>query len=148
MKIELLREFIGFLKGQDPAGFCTRDWQQGPRPAAETLEELHECGNLACIGGYLALWPRFQEAGGEGDFSSRGCPVINRRYGARAFAYFFDLPLDKARLLLVRHALGEPTIPTWSRWTISDAVRALTLLCDYPELSTRALCDEINRGVA
>ena len=147
MKTKLLEEFIRFLGGQEETRFCTRYWQTGDVVPIRTLEQLHACGNKACIGGYLTLWPVFQDDGGYAN--ATGAPEILGYSQSQAFAYFFEIPLSKAQLLLTG---GSPTsnsvnpfrVDRWGAWTIADAVRALTLLCDYPELNALGLCNKIN----
>lgn len=43
-----------------------------------TTEELHKCGNSACIAGYVALSPRWKELGNGVD--EEGFPVVSRKY--------------------------------------------------------------------
>lgn len=44
--------------------FNVRYFQHGPAPCANTAEELHACGNTACIAGYVAISPGWKAFGG------------------------------------------------------------------------------------
>lgn len=48
----------------------------GNGTVATSTEELHACGNTACIAGYVALSPRWKELGGQQTISGAPRPAV------------------------------------------------------------------------
>lgn len=55
---------------------------------ATTEEELHACGNSACIAGYVAVSPEWRALGG---VSSNGGPVTDTAFGVAAMMEYWGL---------------------------------------------------------
>lgn len=61
------------------------------QPLAQTLGELHRSGNSACLGGYIAISPKFRKDGGYSD--ARGAPVYGRSgLSSGAVGEWFGIP--------------------------------------------------------
>lgn len=71
---------------------------------ANTIEELHTCGNSACFAGYLALAPFFREAGGELWYDE---PKFEDSYGPIAVAEFLDISQGLAYAIVYGDYYGE-----------------------------------------
>lgn len=109
---------------------------------ADSVEELHSCGNSACIAGYVGLSARWREMGG-GVHTFDGCPIPPKNYVSTkelrdalndellaAMAKFWGLPQELAETLiygvyvnpqLVRFGITPPT-NQWKLWTKDDAI--------------------------
>jgi hypothetical protein len=57
-------------------------------PAVKTEEELHACGNTACIAGYIAISPEWKAWG---DVTSCGFPTIKGSGEVDALMQYWDL---------------------------------------------------------
>lgn len=68
---------------------------------AESIDELHSCGNTACFAGYLALSEPFKAAGGQ---SFHGEPVIlhkgEKLSAEDAVAYYLDIDRELAEAIV------------------------------------------------
>lgn len=66
---------------------------------AKTLEQLHTCGNKACLGGHLAISPMWKAAGGN---PNGGCgpDFGNQIRSAHAVASYFEISEDLACCLI------------------------------------------------
>lgn len=72
----------------------------------ETSEEaLHDCGTIACAGGWAAIYPEFVEAGLRLD---SGHLRFGYRWGFFALAGFFEMGIDDAKKVF---GLGFPGNP-------------------------------------
>lgn len=116
-RLDLLRKLYDFLP-VDAAAFNMNSWQD-PLMSGTTFtrEDLHKCGNTACIAGYASLMPEWSQNGGTID-ACTSAPTFHvdadlTLYGARAFAALFQLPLGLAAaltqpsLLIIRSPLGR-----------------------------------------
>lgn len=68
MNIERIDNAIELM--QNAKALDMRAWQGDgagdiPDTVANSIDELHSCGNTACFAGYVALSPMFKEWGGE-----------------------------------------------------------------------------------
>jgi len=60
---------------------------------ANSVEELHRCGNTACFAGYLAISDFFKKDGGEISYQA---PLFGNRVGCEAVAVYLDIPSELA----------------------------------------------------
>ena len=117
MNREHIQHAIDLMKAAEAAGTLDMTgWQDNEddtlydligKDYAETVEELHACGNTACLAGHIALSPVFQAIGGEVD-QRDGSPTLEtvdkdgicvRGTEERAVALFFDISIELAHKL-------------------------------------------------
>ncbi len=76
--------------------FEIRSFQQArnhPHKQVATEEELHACGNTACIAGYVAVSQEWRALGGT---IADGAPVLNCKFYEDAMAEFWGIPTEDA----------------------------------------------------
>lgn len=81
--------------------FRITTFQSGRYKVAKTVEELHKCGNTACIAGYVALSQAWRDFGGyayEGVPSRKGDKYEND--AASSMAAFWELPEDDVEAII------------------------------------------------
>lgn len=111
----------------------TGSWQRG----GKSLEDLHLCGNKACIGGHLAVLPEFRECGGGAvlDCGSPRLPVEEDfvLYGADAvYRFLFDTkPFDHVTRDYIDMIILGADVHNWGKWNAKEAVKALRLLEEH-----------------
>ncbi len=68
--------------------------------AVGTEEELHRCGNTACIAGYIAISPEWHSLGGTAD--DDGCPIKDGPYKnpTGLMSEFWDVSADVAYAII------------------------------------------------
>lgn len=106
---------------------------------ARTLEEIHACGNSACIAGYAGLTKEFQSSECKTYIDSDGEPRVEvaphiYEYGVGAFARFVDIPYSIAKAITLN---SESTVRIerligkhWHDWDWKDAITVLNKLID------------------
>lgn len=116
-RLDLLRKLHDFLP-DDAAAFNMNSWQDSLMSVTTfTREELHKCGNTACIAGYASLMPEWPQNGGSID-ACTSAPTFHvdadlTLFGAKAFAALFQLPIGLAAaltqpsILIIRSPLGR-----------------------------------------
>jgi hypothetical protein len=124
VKIELFKDAIAVIRGIPKKRIDLDGWQQNSLPgdddsAAENASQI-KCGTIACAGGWLALYPPFQELGLHPD--ATGVPCYGDHTAMAALARFFEISELQARALF--RATDSPTTRSKSIWL----GRALTLL--------------------
>ena len=82
------------------------NWQKYEKHPAADLDELHYCGNKACLGGFVALLPMFRLAGGE-MLPSNGAPRFCSGLGAAAVGAYLEISPELADMLC-SSPYGEP----------------------------------------
>lgn len=103
------------------------------------LDDLHPCGNTACIGGHLALSPMFQAEGGGIDV---GAPIFMGYYGATAVATYLGTD-PKATELVILSVEGDYGVVGWDQWKSREAYLALMFLYCY-DGDLAKLCDNLS----
>ena len=125
MNREHIQHAIDLMKAAEAAGTLDMtSWQDDEddtlynligKDYAETVEELHACGNTACLAGHIALSPVFQAIGGEVD-QRDGSPTLEtvdkdgicvRGTEERAVALFFDISIELAHKLCLPPARAK-----------------------------------------
>jgi len=112
-------------------------WQSStdvPWKIACSLEELHPCGNKACVAGVLGLMPEFIAMGGFID--KGGCPKIHvgeyELMGHFAVSYFLGLDDTPCiEFFLDPIVYSHEDIDHWHKWRGLEAVEALTIMERY-----------------
>lgn len=103
--------------------FCMRSWQgnqgTGHNTLAHTVEELHACGNTACIAGYMALMPEFKAVGGRVCEES-GSPVMPAD------------PVKHAHFLEMEESMTDPTL--------ISGLNAVAAFLEIPYGTAQAIC--------
>lgn len=92
-----------------------------------SLEDLHTCGNAACIGGHLALSPMFIEAGGYKD--DDGCPIYVTEDWV-GVADYLDTNTEATHTVIFGGEDGYHVF-CWGCWEAKEAIKALELLYAY-----------------
>jgi len=103
LNIQHLDEAIEIMRRTPIQGFDMEEWRQedamGIRDMSEeppeSEQDAHQCGMVACFGGWLALSPEFQRDGGK-QWESSGAPIIHgpdgeRHLGSEAVAYWLGV---------------------------------------------------------
>jgi hypothetical protein len=117
MNREHIQHAIELMKAAEAAGTLDMNiWQDDEddtvydligKDYAETVEELHACGNTACLAGHIALSPVFQAIGGKVD-QRDGSPIVEtvdkdgdtvHKAKERAVALFFGIRVELAHKL-------------------------------------------------
>lgn len=102
MNRENIHYTIDLLK--DAQNFKIRWFQRNPgaETYVTTIEELHACGNTACIAGYVALSPLWRQLGGGID--RHGCPEPPPEYESEntseAFSKFWGISERAAEAII------------------------------------------------
>lgn len=149
MKKLLLRNLANKLDLLRPEKFYILAWQECPGQyvptSVENIKDFHSCGNTACIAGYAALLPDWQEAGLKPDLIGR--PVLYqhgaRISGAAAFSAVSDIHIDLACAITtdLAYPLAYPFIGggTHSKEDAHDALKlAVMNSCDGYQSSSNA----------
>jgi hypothetical protein len=117
MNREHIQHAIDLMKTAETAGTLDMNiWQNDEddtvydligKDYAETVKELHACGNTACLAGHIALSPVFQAIGGKVN-QRDGSPILKtvdkdgicaRRADEHAVALFFGISVELANKL-------------------------------------------------
>ena len=103
--------------------------RRAPYENVDTEEELHKCGNTACIAGYVAISPEWIAFGGDVD---HGGPSLNGSDYEDAMAVFWDIPVEDASGIIYGDSSLERTLDRysiegidpdkWSQLTKEDAI--------------------------
>jgi hypothetical protein len=90
VKIELFKDAIAIIRGIPQSRINLDEWQKRQLNSV-AIGSAHEitCGTIACAGGWLALYPPFQELGLSVNFA--GVPIYGGSPGMKALAGFFDI---------------------------------------------------------
>lgn len=129
MNEQRIRALIAHLGKVEEENFDMEQWQTGQTGACDSLEEIHACGNQACIGGYLAVSPEFLAAGGSRAID--GSPVYGQYFGSLAMSDYLGIPLGTTLGLFVGERKSatlhaeELVLNRWADWTPADAVEIL-----------------------
>lgn len=125
-RILALRNLIARVRDtttSENRNFCMRSWQgnqgTGHSTLAHTVEELHACGNTACIAGYMALMPEFQAIGGRVCEES-GSPVMPAD------------PVKHAHFLEMEESMTDPTL--------IRGLNAVAAFLEIPYGTAQAIC--------
>lgn len=89
-----------------------------------TIEDLHKCGNTACIGGYLAISPMFIANGGSRQFS--GSAAFEGEEGSPAVAKYLGISPFVMGVVILGRGVDD-----WGSWETPQAVQALELLYSH-----------------
>jgi len=89
---------------------------------ADTVDQLHACGNEACIAGFMALLPKFRADGGR--MGACGEPYMS--LGRAALSEWLDIPQELALdIELGSQKMNSFVGREFCNWTSADAVRIL-----------------------
>jgi len=86
INVENIQDAIDIIKMPESKLHMSR-WQQYADVARPTLDSLHKCGMAACLGGHVAVSPKFIKAGGCARYS--GSPEYKELRGHLAIAEWF-----------------------------------------------------------
>lgn len=119
---------------QRAQNFCVTSFQGDGYLLVKTEEELHACGNTACIAGYVALSSAWRNFGGTVD-SIGGSPFIETPtadlYGSDAMAHFWGIDNGTAASIVygdfwpdfvLNNDLGRVAPRYWGEMTKEQAV--------------------------
>lgn len=109
-----------------------------------TLEDIHPCGNAACILGYVSLSQEWQEAGGDtinGNPLIKGMPYVDRmdRHHYAAL-WFTGNPINSESFHYISGVSRERTLAA----ILAEAV-CLLLKEDYAEELDTEIVEELNK---
>ncbi len=90
-----------------PSSFDLGVWvSEAIKENINTVEDLHECGSVACAAGFLGLSKEFQEKGGT--TSVLGIPIYESGHGEDALIRFYETghpDSDASEIILLMHGL-------------------------------------------
>jgi len=131
---EHIQDLIGIIKEHKKLNMNTYLDHGKGTPLPENSEAFHECGNSACIAGYMGLLPSFIAMGGEQSlcgipllsYEGEGKVYSSSSYSFWRFAGIKSMPLAMA--IVGRVAWDSYTcysIDGWEKWDWVDAVYIL-----------------------
>jgi hypothetical protein len=98
MNKERLQTLINILKRADAAQFSLSNWQDGwadlDENTVQTEDEMHLCGTIACVGGWLAVSPEFKAVGGT--VLDGGSPMLHDDAGYMAMKTWLECTTEAA----------------------------------------------------
>lgn len=100
--------------------------------AADNEADLHQCGTAACLGGWIAVSPEFQEDGGSAGHRSGG-PHFGVAYGSDAIAEWLSIPSYHSTALCALTSDGFYESSYSSQITKEMVLEKLYALRDYGE---------------